>query len=252
MRVVALEKGARGVVKVGLDSGSFFLFRLAYLQGRDELRLDPEHVEALLDRSYSSGLELEGEVWEALLQAIQRAHDLYAVEKAALAYLARREHSRVELEKKLRGKEFDGPRIHAVLDRLEMENLLSDKRFTENWIRSRLRSHPEGAFGLQHGLQAKGVQRSLVKSEVEGQREAILLGLSRYAERLYLAEKRKDERRAAAPKKNEKERKKGSDDLMARCYSKLRSRGYSYADIKQVLQEITGRQFVIDAEDGST
>ena len=48
--------------------------------------------------------------------------------------LARREHSRTELGRKLAERGFSEPHVGEVLDALEAENLLSDRRFT-GWSR---------------------------------------------------------------------------------------------------------------------
>ena len=65
----------------------------------------------------------------------------------ALKLLALREHSRKELENKLRQKGCSADDIIIALDRLEEENFLSDRRFCESYIRSRLRKSPEGQQG---------------------------------------------------------------------------------------------------------
>ena len=55
----------------------------------------------------------------------------------AIALLARREHSRVELERKLARHSTDTGRITQVLDQLQVEKLLSDQRFAEGVVRVR-------------------------------------------------------------------------------------------------------------------
>ncbi len=55
----------------------------------------------------------------------------------AILLLARREHARFELTNKLLVKGYESPQIDQILSQLEAENLLSDKRFAECYIRSR-------------------------------------------------------------------------------------------------------------------
>lgn len=52
----------------------------------------------------------------------------------ALAILARREHSRFELKKKLNTYSKEEEKIEALLDELEKNNYLDDRRFTEHYI----------------------------------------------------------------------------------------------------------------------
>ena len=52
----------------------------------------------------------------------------------ALAYLARREHSRLELEKKLRTHAESAEQLQQLLDQLQAQKLLSAERYAESLI----------------------------------------------------------------------------------------------------------------------
>jgi regulatory protein len=69
--------------------------------------------------------------------------------------LARREHSREELKRKLASHAEEGDDIDAVLDELAAKGWLSDARFAEQAIRSRARRY--GPVKLAHVLRAKGL-----------------------------------------------------------------------------------------------
>jgi regulatory protein len=69
-------------------------------------------------------------------------------------YLARREHSRVELARKL-SPHGEAEEIIALLDDLEQENLLSNARFAESLAHSRAGRH--GSLRLKSELRDKGV-----------------------------------------------------------------------------------------------
>ena len=56
--------------------------------------------------------------------------------------LAQREFTRKELARKLSLLTDDENMVSAVLDRLEAERLLSDNRFVESFIRSRVQQFP--------------------------------------------------------------------------------------------------------------
>ncbi len=90
--------------------------------------------------------------------------DLY---NQAIKYLTIREHSRWELEQKLLKKSEDRAEITKVLDRLESEKFLSDERFCESFLRSRIRKNVEGKAILIMRLKSKGVNASLAKEVVE-------------------------------------------------------------------------------------
>jgi regulatory protein len=66
-------------------------------------------------------------------------NDVPVLRRAAMDYLARREHSFYELTQKLNKKfpESDSYLLVEVLDALKAENLQSDERFTESYVRYR-------------------------------------------------------------------------------------------------------------------
>lgn len=57
---------------------------------------------------------------------------------AAIRLLSRREHSCKELQQKLHARGFDAGLIDEVLAALQTENLLSDDRFAESYVRSKM------------------------------------------------------------------------------------------------------------------
>jgi regulatory protein len=66
-------------------------------------------------------------------------NDVPVLRRAAMDYLARREHSFYELTQKLNKKfpESDSDLLVEALDTLKAENLQSDERFTESYVRYR-------------------------------------------------------------------------------------------------------------------
>jgi regulatory protein len=74
----------------------------------------------------------------------------------ALGLLARREHSRVELERKLSARAFASEVIAATLDELERCGALAAGRFTESFIRSRL-ARGQGPNRVRHELAHRGI-----------------------------------------------------------------------------------------------
>lgn len=78
-------------------------------------------------------------------------------------YLARREHSRLELENKL-AKAFPDEQeeiIASVLDQLVRDNLLSNYRFCESFFHSRVQ-RGYGPRMIRFELQQRGVEQALI------------------------------------------------------------------------------------------
>ena len=70
--------------------------------------------------------------------------------------LARREHSRLELERKLEAKAFEADLVAVVLDELESDGLLSSERFARSFVNSRA-SRGHGPYRIRRELAEKGV-----------------------------------------------------------------------------------------------
>jgi regulatory protein len=84
----------------------------------------------------------------------------------ALRHLAAREHSRAELEQKLRPHEEQPGQLARLLDELVARDLLSEARAVESLIHRR--SQRFGAAKLRHELGRKGIGREQVDAAMEG------------------------------------------------------------------------------------
>ena len=80
--------------------------------------------------------------------------------------LARREHSVVELERKLRAREFDDDAIATVIDGLRRDRLLSDERFVEAYVHQRGNAGV-GPIKIGYELKQKGVDDCLIEAHVD-------------------------------------------------------------------------------------
>ena len=84
----------------------------------------------------------------------------------AMRFLARREHTRVELKRKLEARAQEGEDVERLLDELTQRGWLSDARYAEQAIRAKARRF--GPIKLAHYLKSRGVGE-----------EAIAAGLGR-------------------------------------------------------------------------
>ncbi|MBI3774342.1 MAG: regulatory protein RecX [Gammaproteobacteria bacterium] len=78
------------------------------------------------------------------------------VQRAALALLARREHSAQELRGKLIGKGYPAELVVSALEHLDAQGLLSDARFAEVFARSRA-NKGYGSVRIAQELRQRGV-----------------------------------------------------------------------------------------------
>lgn len=79
----------------------------------------------------------------------------------ALRYLARREHSRAELARKLLPFAESPQLLEVLLSELEGRKLLSNHRFAE--MRAHILSRKYGAARIRHDLKSKGVPDEIVE-----------------------------------------------------------------------------------------
>lgn len=82
-----------------------------------------------------------------------------AVRRTAMDLLARREHGRVELTRKLRQRGATLELIEPALDRLVEEGLLSESRYLESFVASRARSG-YGPLRIREELSQRGLQKA--------------------------------------------------------------------------------------------
>ena len=90
----------------------------------------------------------------------------------ALRLLARREHSRAELTRKLDTAGFAREEIALLLDAFEAKNWLSDQRFAESYVADhRARA---GSIKLAYDLRQRGVPDSVIESVLSDNRDSEL------------------------------------------------------------------------------
>ena len=137
----------------------------------------------------------------------------------AVKLLARRDHSRAELTKKLASL-GSSEEIKTVLDQLEQTGLLSDARAAAAYVRGHAARF--GAAKLGHSLRAKGISAELIEAILAGQE------LGGELERARALWQRKFGRLPARAAKDVKE--------WARQARFLQSRGFSAEIIRKLLK----------------
>ena len=81
--------------------------------------------------------------------------------------LSRREHSKFELTRKLKQRDFEADEIDAAIEILQQDNLQSDNRFVESLVNSKINAG-FGPIKIRHELRQKGVSDELVGDYFSG------------------------------------------------------------------------------------
>ena len=98
---------------------------------------------------------------------VREAPDERACKRLALDLLARREHSRQELEHKLAARGAASDLIAATLDGLERSGALAATRFTDSFIRARV-AKGQGPLRIRAELAQRGVNDAEAAALVRG------------------------------------------------------------------------------------
>jgi len=93
-----------------------------------------------------------------------------ACRRQAMDLLARREHSRAELERKLLARSYPRDTLGEVLDALEAEGLLDKARFVESFIRARV-SKGQGPIRIRADLIQRGVDVATIEAGLRDARQ---------------------------------------------------------------------------------
>jgi len=92
------------------------------------------------------------------------------VESVAVGLLARREHSRAELSRKLAARGAPSEAVEAVLDRLAARKLQSDARYAESLVVSRI-GRGQGPVRIRRELAQQGVETAVVDEALDASAE---------------------------------------------------------------------------------
>ncbi len=79
----------------------------------------------------------------------------------AMRFLSNRQHSRLELFRKLRDKGFRTEIIDRTIDRLEEIDLINDQQFAKLYIQNELQLRPAGRTLLSQKLSRRGIPREI-------------------------------------------------------------------------------------------
>ncbi len=155
-----------------------------------------ERVNVFLDDDYAFAVALDiavelrkgQELDAADVARLRDADMLTQAYQRAVRYLGSRPRSQVEIERYLRGKEYDDGVITATVARLLEQGYLDDASFAQYWRENRDRFRPRSAVALRAELRQKGVDRADVDEALDGLDEeaaawaAVASKLSRWQE----------------------------------------------------------------------
>ena len=87
------------------------------------------------------------------------------ITKLITKYLSIREHSKLELQNKLSQKGYDLDNIRDCIDEFSSKDIQSDIRFTEEFIRSKLKKN-KGPRLISSELVSRGISDSIINKKI--------------------------------------------------------------------------------------
>jgi regulatory protein len=106
------------------------------------------------------------------------------IRSRALKLLTTREHSRLELSRKLRRRGYDAAAVDEVLDALQAEELLSEERLIAAYVAERL-SKGFGPLRIQFELREKGLSDDQIHPYLKHDDESMLQFLAQAYRKRY-------------------------------------------------------------------
>ncbi|MDR2417622.1 MAG: recombination regulator RecX [Treponema sp.] len=119
--------------------------------------------------------------------ALQQARELKGCEQAALRLVARAEQTVYGLSRKLEQKGYSASCVQAVVSRLSELGIVSDSRYAELWLNSRLTLGGNSPRRLNAALCSKGIDRDVVSAALKA---ALNLEKETFLIRRFLEKKR--------------------------------------------------------------
>ncbi|GJQ64031.1 MAG: hypothetical protein SCALA702_30840 [Melioribacteraceae bacterium] len=202
------------------------------VQLKYKIKVVPDSGEPLFlnpDIVYKFGLRKNDVLSSDKVNEILEEDSFLECKNSAFRLLARRQHSRKEVEQKLVLKGYSHQIAERVAAHLLSNNFLDDKLFAENFIKHKI-ARKYGFNKIKAQLFEKGIEKTVIT----------------HFELLYSQDKKIESSAfALAEKKIESIKRKDSDKLKIRSklYNYLMMRGFSTDVIKKVIDQIFENNF---------
>ncbi len=172
-----------------------------------------------------NALRKNDELTDAKLKELEEDGEKLKIKENVFRLLARRDHSAFELRRKLFQKRYRKELIYNVIDELTEKEYINDSGFAESFYKERLSKKGYGENKLRADLIKKGIDRKIIDSVIEANRDPDLL----LNNAIILAEKKLNYlQRTSKEKRNYKQK----------IFSFLLNKGFDSDTIREVFRRI--------------
>lgn len=165
------------------------------------------------------GLHIGQVLTESEIEALKQADTVEWAKQTAYRLLSLRPRSTAEIRRHLQKKQVENEIIDRVIDRLEELQLVDDDAFARYWVEQRETFKPRSRRALQYELFQKGLSRQVVEQAVAEVDETAAA-------------------RRAGEKKARQWAQLTEEEFQAKMHGFLGRRGFSYAVISDVTQQL--------------
>ena len=113
------------------------------------------------------------QITQELLTSISAEQRKYNVKQAAYNYSTAKPRTRAQIRQKLKLKEFSHDEISYALDFLADYNLIDDRKYAENFIKSAIDRKHQGKRRLEAELMRRGVDREIIRAAIESETSGV-------------------------------------------------------------------------------
>jgi regulatory protein len=191
---------------------------IVYLDNGDKLYLS---YEVVLKNGLRKGTEISEDRFDFLI----RHNKKYHIRQKTLLYLARRIHSKRELENKLRQKKYEIDLINEVLNNLVEKRIINDESFALHFADEKINRKKWGFMKVKSELIKKGISSELIDKALKS----------------YSTPESQNETAAVLAKKKLNiilKRESDPQKIKQKILSYLVSRGFSYDTSVEVIQSL--------------
>ena len=155
---IKTEIGLPDILRIEDDVGGFFFTRLEYL-----------HIEIkdIIKESSIGMKSVSVKLIDGREKIFENAQEALKAEKHALSFLARSEHSRYLLNRKLSIRGYNSISVEMALNRLEKLGILNDERYANEWAENRIKRTCSGPGKIIALLRVRGINEKLAIQTVE-------------------------------------------------------------------------------------
>ncbi len=115
-----------------------------------------------IDRLVGAWLQIGQYLSDEEMDALKQKDTNEVLYQAAIRLISYRFRSKAELAERLIGKGYSSSQVETVLDRLEQNDLINDRKFAESWVEDRLAFHPRSKRLMAMEMKHKGIPAEVI------------------------------------------------------------------------------------------